>query len=168
MDDAQYTIIREGLYNESWPLYLGYYAAKDDERTAVVLGGDSPISWTSISDLGLANALVLADSTDKYIRKTFYLSSTKNPKTLADVAQIVSKYKGKSITTKIVSRQDHEHHYTNVRNMPEDAVKWWSTSYDALRDGECLIRDTTLEDLLSSKGRKPKPVEETIHEMIAG
>jgi hypothetical protein len=48
------------LYNESWPLYFGYFDPKGhDERTEVLVAGDGPISWTALKDLGLANALVL-------------------------------------------------------------------------------------------------------------
>lgn len=168
LDSPRYTIIREGLYNESWPLYLGYYDPKGDERSEILVGGDCPISWTSIPDLGLANALVIAASSDEYAGKTFYLSAIKNPKTLAQIAQIVSDVKGKKISAKVVSRQEHEQFYIQEKNMPEPAVKWWSTTYDSLRDQECTIHDETLEKLLSSKGRTPKPVEETIREMIQG
>src|SRR4051794_34168688 len=114
MTGPKYTIIREGLYNESWPLYLGYYFdTKSDPRSEIVVGGDCPISWTSIADLGLASALVLVAPSDQYASKTFYLSATKAPKTLAEIAQIVSDVKGKRITTKKVSRQEHEQFYTH-------------------------------------------------------
>lgn len=167
LKDITYTIIREGLYNESWPLYLGHYDVKNDERSEVPVGGDSPISWTSIADLGLATALVLAAPQKEYEGKTFYLSNTKNPKTLKQIADIVSKAKGKEINLKVVSRPEHEKYYIEERKMPEGLIKWWSATYDALRDEECLIKDDTLEKLLSSKGKMPKPVEETIKEMIA-
>lgn len=75
--DIQTTVIREGLYNESWPLYLGYFDPKgDDTRDKVALAGDGKICWTAIEDLGLGNALVLAAPSDEYAGKTFYLSST--------------------------------------------------------------------------------------------
>jgi hypothetical protein len=56
------TIIREGLYNSSWLLYLGYYDIKNDgERDEFVLAGDGKFSWNCFDDLGLATALILAD-----------------------------------------------------------------------------------------------------------
>lgn len=40
-DKVRVTIIREGLYNESWPLYLGYYYdLKNETREEVVVAGD--------------------------------------------------------------------------------------------------------------------------------
>ena len=50
--------------------------------------------------------------------------------------------------------------------MEAPFVRWWSTTYDALRENECEIDDPTLEKLLESKGVKPKPVEETVQEMF--
>ena len=42
---TEYTIIREGLYNESWPLYFGHYwGFKSDERQEIVVAGDGPVS----------------------------------------------------------------------------------------------------------------------------
>lgn len=38
------TIIREGLYNSSWPLYLGYFDVGRDERDEIVVAGDGRVS----------------------------------------------------------------------------------------------------------------------------
>lgn len=168
MSGCRYTVLREGLYNESWPLYLGYYDVKHDQREEVPIGGDGLISWTAISDLGLASALILTSPSADYAGKTLYLSATKAPKSLEDVAAIVAAVKGKQVRTKVVSRGDHEKYYIEERKMPEDAVKWWSTTYDSLRDQECHIHDTTLETLLSAKGREPISIETTIRDMILG
>ncbi|KAB8294962.1 hypothetical protein EYC80_006915 [Monilinia laxa] len=76
--DIKWTILREGLYQESWPLYLGLFETVGDEREEVVVAGDGGLSWVALSDLGVANALVLADSTGKYDGKLFYLSPKKD------------------------------------------------------------------------------------------
>lgn len=162
----QYTIIREGLYNESWPLYFGHYDVPNDARSEIVVAGDSKISWTSIPDLGLANAIVLSESGDKYVGKTFYLAQHAT-KTLNHIAGLVSKAKGKEIKLKVVSRDEHEKHHVQEQGKPEPFIKWWSRTYDALRQNECEINDSTLEKLLSIKGIKPKAMEETVREMLA-
>jgi hypothetical protein len=46
-------------------------------------------------------------------------------------------------------------------------VEWWSSSYGALEEGECEIRDSTLGELLESRGVTPKPVEEAVIEMVS-
>ena len=162
---TRYTILREGLYNESWPLYLGHYKVGDDERTEVPVAGNGKISWTSIADLGLANALILAAPSDEWKGKIVYLSQSRMH-SLYEVAEMVSKAKGKEVKLKIVPREEHEKYYVEERGMDEPYVKWWSKSYDAVKAGECDIRDPTLEKLLESKGVHPKPMEETIKEML--
>jgi uncharacterized protein YbjT (DUF2867 family) len=162
---GKFTIIREGLYNESWPLYFGHYDVANDPRDEIVTGGDGPISWTSIPDLGLANALILAAPSSEWAGKIFYLSQ-RQTHTLKDVAGMVSKAKGKQVAHKTVSRQEHEKFYVEEQGMPEAMITWWSKSYDALRDNECEIDDPTLEQLLATKGVKPTPMEETVAEML--
>ncbi|KAK3630888.1 hypothetical protein LTR56_017161 [Elasticomyces elasticus] len=155
-----YTVIREGLYNESWPLYLGHFGLKDDDRTEVLVGGDR-----------LANAMILGARSDDWAGKTVYLSQSK-AHTLAEVAAMVSKAKGKAtqepkeLNLKVVSRTEHEDFYINTRHMDSAFIKWWSKTYDALRDGECEIHDSTLETLLGKMGRKAESMEGTVAEMM--
>jgi hypothetical protein len=159
------TVIREGLYNESWPLYLGYYyQLAKDEREEVVVAGDGPISWTSIKDLGLATALVVVDGSDRYEGKTLFLSAP-TTQTLTDIARVVSEVKGQKIKVKVVGRDEYVRHYVE-RGRDRASVEWWVSSYPALESGECDIKDMTLSELLDRKGVKPKLVEETVREML--
>jgi uncharacterized protein YbjT (DUF2867 family) len=163
---AKVTIIREGLYNESWPLYFGYYfGLKEEKRKEVVVAGDGPVSWTSISDMAYGTAKVLAAPSDEWSGKTFYLSQKKTW-TLQDIAHVVSKVKGEEIKLKVVSRKEYEDYYVKEKGTDRSSVEWWSSSYDALKDGECAIDDPTLEIMLKEAGRSPKPLEETIEEML--
>ncbi|KZM18936.1 uncharacterized protein EKO05_0006679 [Ascochyta rabiei] len=159
------TIIREGLYNESWPLYFGYYfGLKDETRKEVIVAGDGPISWTSIPDMAYGTAKILAAPSEEWSGKTFYLSQKKTW-TLQDIAKLVSKVKGEEIKLKIVSRKEYEDYYAE-KGTERASVEWWSSSYDALKDGECAIEDYTLEGLLKDANRRPKRLEETIEEMM--
>jgi uncharacterized protein YbjT (DUF2867 family) len=160
------TIIREGLYNESWPLYFGYYfGLKGEERKEVVVAGDGEVSWTSIPDMGFATAKILSEESGKWAGKTFYLSQGKTW-TLRDIAGIVSRVRGEEVGLKVVSRKEFEEFYVGEMGMEKASVEWWSSSYDALKDGECAIKDDTLESILKDAGRQPKPLEETIEEML--
>ncbi|PNS18008.1 UPF0676 protein [Sphaceloma murrayae] len=161
-----WTVIREGLYNESWPLYFGHWKVGEDDRTEVEVAGDSKINWTSIEDLGLANALVLAGPREEWKHRTFYLSNTRDAKSLSDIADLVSKTLGREVKVKVVDRKEHEDFYVQQRGMDEGMIKWWSKTYDSLRDEECLIRDDTFEKLLSSKDVAPTPMEQTVKEML--
>jgi len=167
LTDIKITIIREGLYNESWPLYFGHYDPKGDDRSVVLVAGDSPISWTSIPDLGLANAIVVTANSEEYAGKTLYLSNTRSSTTLKEIADIVSRVKGNKVELQVVDRTEHEEHYIQERNMDEGNVRWWAKTYDAIRDEECLIKEDAFEQLLNSIGRTPKPIDETVKEMIS-
>lgn len=159
------TVIREGLYNESWPLYFGYYfGLKNETRKEVVVAGDGPVSWTSIPDMAFGTAKVLAAPSKEWSGKTFYLSQ-KQTRTLKEIADIVSKVKGEDVKLKVVGRKEYEDYYAE-KVTERASVEWWSSSYEALEDGECAVDDSTLEGLLEEAGRTPEPLEKTIERML--
>ncbi|KAI1740992.1 hypothetical protein F4680DRAFT_416866 [Xylaria scruposa] len=167
------TILREGLYNESWPLYLGYFDVNNaqSERDVVPLAGDGKISWTAIHDLGVASAIVLssASGNEEFVGKTLYLSTRpENAKTVEEIAQIVGKARERGVQVKIVGRQEHKRYYVEEQGKPKPAVEWWVSTYEALENGECLVDDPMLERLLGRVGLKPIPVEETVVAMVKG
>jgi nucleoside-diphosphate-sugar epimerase len=163
------TILREGLYNESWPLYLGYYNPQEDDRTEVVLAdeGDRKISWTSIADLGSASAMIIADEASKWKGKCVYLSKTSDPKTMRQIASLVAESTKKVVVVRSVSKDEHIKHYVQDRGMPEKAVKWWAATYEAIKDGECEISDGTFDALMARAGIEPTSVDQTIDQMVA-
>ena len=59
-----YTIVREGAYNETWPLYLGIFDLQmlqgKDDLTLYAPIGDGGICWASQDDLGVGTAKILA------------------------------------------------------------------------------------------------------------
>ncbi|XXG97786.1 sporulation-specific protein 22 [Hypoxylon texense] len=169
------TILREGLYNESWPLYLGYFdvggadADADADRTEVPLAADGPVSWTAIADLGVGSALVLTAASEAYGGKTFYLSNpaSSHARSLADIAKLVGEARGgKPLDVKIVGREAHERYYVAEREKEGPAVRWWVGTYAALAAGECAVEDPTLEGLLAEVGVKATPVEECIRATV--
>ncbi|KAK5632575.1 hypothetical protein RRF57_008289 [Xylaria bambusicola] len=170
------TILREGLYNESWPLYLGYFDSKNakDERDVVPLAGDGKICWTAIHDLGVASALVLAaggkeDEEKEFVGRTFYLSTRpETAKTVGEIAEIVGKERGRGVRVDIVGRKEHERYYVEDKGMQRPGVEWWASTYEALEDDECHVDDPMLEKLLAQVGLKPIPVEETVAAMVKG
>lgn len=162
----KYTVIRIGLYTSSWPLYFGYYdALKADTRKEVLVAGDGPISWTPIPDLAYGTAKILSEPSDKWAGKTLYLSQKKTY-TLSDIAAIVSKVQGEEIKLKVVSRREYEDFYANEKGMQRPSVEWWSSTYDALKDGECAIDDPTLEGILKEAGQLSESLEKRIEEML--
>jgi uncharacterized protein YbjT (DUF2867 family) len=165
-DKIKWTVIREGLYSESWPLYLGHWKLGEDDRSTVEIAGDGKIAWTAIGDLGLANAKVVAAEGDGYVGKTFYLSNTQEPRTMVEVAELVGRHLGRDINVQVVETPQHEELYTKQRSMDEGLIKWWVSTYAALKDGECDIKDDTLEKLLAEQGQQPTPFEDTVATML--
>ncbi|KAI9662455.1 MAG: hypothetical protein M1821_008622 [Bathelium mastoideum] len=160
-----YTIIREGIYNETWPLYLGYHKVPDDDRTEVPIAGDGQVSWTAIEDMGLGNALVVADKSERYNGKTFYLSST-TTYTIQDIVEAVGKARGRDVKVKLVGKEEYVKYYVNDRGMDEGLVRWWASTYDAINDGECNIKDDTLNNLIHGKEAKETVVDK-VRQMVA-
>ncbi|KXJ86727.1 hypothetical protein Micbo1qcDRAFT_168217 [Microdochium bolleyi] len=205
----QSTVIREGLYNESWPLYMGYFdipgymsaspsssssspssaSPTRENKTVVKLAGDGKISWTSIKDLGIGNALVLASLASssgreaEFSGKTFYLSTPASEAlSLSELADVITaaaaaaaaeKSQGAveqsppKIEVQIVPRDEHVNIYT-ARQGAESrpGVEWWVSTYAALGDGECLVDDPTLGRLLRKVGVKPTPMTATVKQML--
>jgi uncharacterized protein YbjT (DUF2867 family) len=162
-----YTIIREGLYNESWPLYFGYYwSLKKDARREVLVAGDGPISWTAIEDMAFATAKIVAAPSEEWKGRTLYLSQ-KQTATLNDIARTVSRLRAEDVSMKVVPRKEFEDFYVKAMGMERPSVEWWSSTYDAVKDGECKIEDSTLEDILSKAGMTPKSWEATVEEMMS-
>jgi uncharacterized protein YbjT (DUF2867 family) len=160
------TVLREGLYNESWPLYFGYYfGLKDETRKEVIVAGDGKISWTAIADMGFATAKILAAPSADWAGKTLYLSQRESW-SLRDIAGMVSKANAEEVRLKVVGKKEYEEFHVKEKGTEKASVEWWSSSYDALKDGECEIDDMTLESILKEAGRSPKPLAETIDEMM--
>ncbi|TGO46532.1 hypothetical protein BOTNAR_0581g00070 [Botryotinia narcissicola] len=166
LTDIKWTIVLEGLYQESWPLYVGFYDTVADPREELVVAGDGPLSMISLEDLGIANALVLADKSGRYEGQFFYLSPRKTV-SLTEVLKTVSQIKGKEIKLKIVSDQEYIDYYAE-KGLPKAMLEWWVSSYTALSEGECEIKDGKSDELLASVGVKPKEMEETVREMMTG
>ncbi|KAI0008435.1 NAD(P)-binding protein [Xylariaceae sp. FL0662B] len=165
-------VLRQGLYSESWPLYLGYFdphgAGDDAARVEVPLAGDGRVCWTAIADLGLANALILTAPAEDYVGKTVYLATRPaGARSLAEVAALVGRARGgREVRVRIVGGAEHVRYYVEERGRERAAVEWWASTYEALEAGEGVVDDPTLESLLGGVGVEATPVEETIAAMV--
>ncbi len=54
-----YTIIREGIYSESWPLYFGFFDATEKKSDVVIPISDGKIAWVCRDDLGEGTAKIM-------------------------------------------------------------------------------------------------------------
>ncbi|KAI2632322.1 NAD(P)-binding protein [Hypoxylon sp. NC1633] len=173
-------VVREGLYAETWPTYLGYLDQVDpgaDDRNVVrVAGGvDGKVAWTTVADLGIATALLLVAPPEEYAGRTTYLSSgPERARSLREVAALAGRARGRDIGLEVVPRPEFERYYSEGRNAERPspgwkggpAVRWWAGAYEALDHGEAAVDDPTLERLLRSVGVTPTSIEEIVLAMV--
>jgi hypothetical protein len=100
------------------------------------------------------------------VGKTFHLASARNRKTLAEIAAFVGEAREREVAVKKVRREEYVKYYVG-KGRDRSAVEWWSSTYEALERGECLIEDPTLDELLGRRGVEAKSVEETVNEMLS-
>lgn len=55
-----YTIIREGIYSESWPLYFGFFDPNEGKDEVLIPYSDGRIAWVCRDDLGEGTAKIIA------------------------------------------------------------------------------------------------------------
>ncbi|GAB5586353.1 hypothetical protein Unana1_01253 [Umbelopsis nana] len=148
-----YTIIREGSYMESYPVYLGLYETSSDK---VVVPGDGPVAFADRAELGEATAKIIAS--DKYRGQTVTLTGSR-AYTLKETTEILSTVLNKKITFHKVSEAEFLEHNADKR----DVAEWWATTYPSLERGELALVDPTLEQLL---GRKPRRFEDMLRDTL--
>ena len=56
-----YTIIREGIYSESYPLYFGFWNPAEEGEEVLVPHSDGGIAWVCREDLGEGTARIMVD-----------------------------------------------------------------------------------------------------------
>ena len=56
-----YTILREGIYSESYPLYFGFWDPKAGEDDVVIPHSDGGIAWVCREDLGEGTAKIMVE-----------------------------------------------------------------------------------------------------------
>lgn len=167
-----YTIMRQGIYSESYPIYLGFF---DPEHPSaeVALPEDSGrgVAWAARDDLGEAMAkLVHCYAYEAewfpFINEKVLLSGPE-ALPLERVAEVVGRLLNKTITIKRVSSIDDyvERYAEAARRDPRvgDHIREWATVYEAIGAGECEVVTPELEEWL---GRPPEPFEETIKKAL--
>lgn len=158
-----YTIIREGIYSESFPLYLGFWDPTEYSDNVVIPHSDGPIAWVNRDDLGEGTAkIITADS--GYENETVLLSGSQAI-TLTSLAEKITTVlpSNRNVTVNIVSEDEYVSHLSYKQG--EGLLRPWSTTYSALGVGELGTIDPLLKKLL---GREPVPMIETLKDMLLG
>ena len=172
-----YTIVREGIYSESYPLYFGYWDPSRGSEVKVPYG-DGGIAWVCREDLGegTARAMVvvrpflrntlrhvfcdLTNRQDTYANQTVKFTGSK-VWTLSELAGLITAMLKLDplLKLKIVSLEE----YRSINSGGDDLLSKWATTYPALKRGELAVVDPLLKEIL---GRELKPFEDTLKDML--
>jgi uncharacterized protein YbjT (DUF2867 family) len=166
----QYTIIKEGIYSESFPLYLGYFdreKAEVDRKIRVPTMGGLGVAWVGRDELGEGTARILASETDpdgvSWTNRTVLLSGSEATtlQGLADMITEVLGWQEDPLTVVGVGTEDFVTYHATAEAGPKsrEYIAMWATSYPSMDAGETAIVDPLLLKLL---GRPLKPMIESV------
>lgn len=168
-----YTIIREGIYSESFPIYTAFFdpAAPVDEIKIPHNGSEPGVAWAKREELGEATAKIIATYAHNppafpYLKRTLLLTGSK-VLTLAEVVRTLGRITGKpDLRIRQVSVDEYA---TQPQCAPKltyhgvDLSKDWATAWQAIANGECSVVTPLLRDTL---GREPEDFETTVRRLI--
>lgn len=166
-----YTIVRQGLYTESYGMYLAFPDLKNPpSQIKLPHDGKGPgISWVKRDELGEGTAHLLAEymsdpAAFPYINKTLLLSGPEEL-SLEESVNAISRVVGKDIKVQQCSVNEWASS-ESVKGasgyLAGEMAKHWATSYDALRQGEGAVVTDHLRRLI---GREPERFEKTISDI---
>ena len=170
-----YTIIRQGLYSESFPVYTANFdlakAASSDSEAKIRIphdGSGSGVAWAKRNELGEATARLMAEYTNdptnfRYNNKMIILSGPREY-SLNETVAVFSKVLGKLITIEEVSVEDYADQPNVGYGSDSTALnRKWATAFEGIKHGEAATVTPHLRELL---GREPEDFETTIRGML--
>ena len=167
-----YTIVRQGLYTESYGLYLAFLDLKNPPKELKIPhDGEGPgISWVKREELGEGTAHLLAEymknpTNFSHINNTLLLSGPQEL-SIGQSVESISRVLGKDVKIQQCSIDEWASQDSvngAAKYLAGDMKKHWATAYDALRCGEGAVVTDHLRRLL---GREPEGFETTIKGMV--
>ncbi|KAL1651377.1 hypothetical protein SLS58_000717 [Diplodia intermedia] len=166
-----YTVVRQGLYTESFPMYLAFLDLADPPAEVRIPhdGAGPGISWVKRDELGEATARLIASyardpAAFPHVDATLLLSGPRDV-SLGESVAIIGRILGRDIKVRQVSVDEWENQ-DSVRGasayLEGGMAKPWATSWDALREGEGAAVTPHLRNLL---GREPEAFEKTVADL---
>lgn len=163
-----YTVIREGLYSESYPLYTAFFDPKNpvDEIKIPHDGSGPGIAWVKREELGEGTAELLKrfvqDQAGFLYRNRKVLLSGPKTLTLGETVAILAKVANHSVHIQPASVDEFARQPQVSPNFTYHGVdhsKVWTTTFEAFRRGEGAFVSPLLGELL---GREPEDFETTV------
>jgi hypothetical protein len=168
-----YTVVRQGLYSESFPLYTAFFDLKaPSNEICIPHDGSGPgLAWAKQDELGEATAKLIAQHAEDpaafpYLNKTVLLSGPR-ALSLNETADVFSRVLNKSIKVCQVDVDEYVKQPQVQNGLTYGGGNWaplWATAFDGIRDGECAAVTPNLAQIL---GREPEQFETTIRNMLS-
>ncbi|KAL2864004.1 uncharacterized protein BJX67DRAFT_229617 [Aspergillus lucknowensis] len=171
-----YTVIREGLYSESFPIYTSWFDLRFPvSEVKIPHDGSAPgVSWVKRDELGEASAKLVARYATvtagnvaeefPYVNKVVLLTGPREI-SLKETVEVLGRVVGKDVQIRPITVDEyaslpHEgrHTYHGV-----DLSREWATAWEAIRLGETAVVTPTLREIL---GREPEDYETTIRGLL--
>lgn len=169
-----YTIVREGLYAESYPLYTSFFDPKQPSSEIKIPhdGAGPGIAWVKREELGEGTAELLrrfvvgSEGPGAFAyRNARVLLSGQQTLTLAETVGILSKIAGAPVSIRQVSNEEYAAIPENAEGFRYKGISYaepWTTAFEAFRRGEGACVSPLLKELL---GREPEDFERTIRNL---
>lgn len=167
-----YTVVRQGLYSESFPLYTAFFDLKNpSSEICIPHNGSGPgISWAKQDELGEATAKLMAQYAQDpaafpFSNKTVLLTGPR-AWSLNETADVFSRVLDRSIRVRQVAVDEYVKQPQVQTGLTYGGGNWaptWATAFDAIRDGEAAVVTQNLGDIL---GREPEQFNTTIRNML--
>ncbi|KAJ5189623.1 hypothetical protein N7491_005954 [Penicillium cf. griseofulvum] len=163
-----YTVVREGLYTESYPLYTASFDPKNPvSEIKIPHDGSAPgIAWVKREELGEGTAELLKRFVNDpkafpYLQRTVLLSGSQ-VLSLKESVDILGKVANLPVKIHQVSEDEFAAQPQVKPNFIYHGVdhsKVWTTTFEALRRGEAAYVSPLLGELL---GREPEDFRTTV------
>lgn len=175
--DMTYTIIREGLYTESFPLYFGIYdlVAKPSEVCIPRGDNDGLVAFTKRDELAevtanIINTMVTKRKDGEFMNKTILLAA--EPKySLTSLGVLIGETLGTTpVKVNRISADEYAAPSSRASSFigSSEMAKDWATTYPAIGRGETSYQGEGSQDLERLLGRKPESVAITIERILKG
>ncbi|KAJ5312791.1 hypothetical protein N7508_003621 [Penicillium antarcticum] len=156
--DINFTSIREGLYTDAFPVFLGWYPS----TSTVYLPSDGPVAFTLRAELGEATArLMMRGGHDKEI----VLLTAQQTITFSGIVDLINETTGRQVQFKLVSPDEFVtlKAATDEGGKSEGFFRAMTSWYDAISKGETSTIDPLMADLL---GRDPVSPRDAIRDLL--
>ncbi|MFC5684632.1 SDR family oxidoreductase [Flavobacterium sp. MAHUQ-51] len=150
-----YTILRNNLYLEVLPMFLG---EKVLESGVFFPAGEGQAAYVSRNDLAEATATIL--TTDGHENKEYATSNIENY-SMNDIAVILSSITNKEVAYLNPNVEDYQAALTNA-GVPAEYIGMFVGFAEAIKQGEFQSENSDLEKLL---GRKPQTLTEFLKQV---